>query len=104
MSLYDFFFPAQAQATHLRQLVNDQQRLRRSEGSGLAQAESRIASLEGDVGYLALLLGVLLQKVDEKGMITRAEVQSALAEMDGVDGIRDGRLDVSVLRNFGGGR
>jgi hypothetical protein len=67
-----------------------------------ARTRTRIDDLEDDIGYLSLVLGVLLQKVDEKGLITREEVESSLASLDQFDGEQDGKLDVDVLRRAAG--
>jgi hypothetical protein len=43
-------------------------------------------------------LARLLQKVQEKDVVTRAEVKAAMAELDLMDGVEEGRLDVDVLK------
>ncbi|MBI1381932.1 MAG: hypothetical protein GC161_12685 [Planctomycetaceae bacterium] len=100
MSLFDFFFPEQAQASYLRTLANSEQQRARGAARKEPALDRRIAALEGDVGYLALVLGALLQKVDEKGVITRDEVRDTVMELDGIDGVKDGRLDVDILRGM----
>ena len=104
MSLFDFFFPEQAQAAHLRSIASRQRIAdRRSSRTKRSQAEleSRIESLEGDLGYVTLLLGSLLGQLDEKGVLTRDELKSTIAELDELDGVADGKLDVNVLRGLG---
>lgn len=101
MSLFDFFFPEQAQASHLRSLANSQRYRKRRTARRQGKLDERLESLEGDVGYLALVLGALLQKIDEKGVLTREEVRAAVAELDDIDGVKDGRLDVDILRGMG---
>ena len=104
MSLFDFFFPEQAQAAHLRSIAS-RQRLaaRRSSRTNRSQAqlEARIDALEGDLGYVTLLLGSLLGQLDEKGVLTREELKTTIAALDELDGVADGRLDVNVLRGLG---
>ena len=101
MSLFDFFFPEQAQASHLRSLANSQRYRRRKKAREQGATDRRLETLEGDVGYLALVLGALLQKADEKGVLERDEVRAAVMELDDIDGVKDGRLDVDILRGMG---
>lgn len=107
MSLFDFFFPEQAQASHLRRIANSSRsRSRRSRVARDPKSDRRFEELEEDVGYLALLLGAIVERLDSKGVVHRSELKGILAELDGIDGIADGRLDVGVLRGFqaaGGG-
>jgi hypothetical protein len=103
MSLYDFFFPQQAQASLLRTLVHENRRKQRGaalEGRTLEKAEERIEALENDLGFVALLLGSLLAKLDEKGALTRQDLKDAMQTLDGADGVADGKLDIRVLRGM----
>jgi hypothetical protein len=52
-----------------------------------------------DLGYVALILGALLNKVEEKGVLSLAEVREAMAELDEIDGVKDGKLDIRLLRD-----
>lgn len=101
MSLFDWFFPEQAQASHLRRLADQQRRGDRARRSSSKRSDRRLDELEGDLGFVALLLGALLQQLDEKGVLTRADVRSTIEELDGIDGAKDGSLDINVLRGFG---
>lgn len=115
MSLFDFFFPEQAQASHLRRLAeqqdwsrrqarrNDARAERESEArdSRVTELEGRVQELERDLGFVALLLGSLLHTANKKGVVTRHEVASALESLDAGDGARDGMLDIEALRNWG---
>lgn len=103
MSLFDFFFPEQAQAAHLRRIAdqNTARRRQRKRAPLPNPLEERIATLEEDVGYLALMLGALLEKADEKGVLSREEIKTTLKELDEVDGVADGKLDIAVLRGLG---
>jgi hypothetical protein len=42
----------------------------------------------------------LLQKVDEKGVLSRDEVRETMASLDEIDGVKDGRLDINILRGL----
>jgi hypothetical protein len=101
MSLFDFFFPEQAQATHLRSLAKGQRYKNRRAARRTGALNDRLESLENDVGYLALVLGALLQQVDEKGVLSRDDVRATVAELDEIDGVKDGKLDVDILRGMG---
>ena len=59
----------------------------------------RMKELEHDVGFLALTLAALLQKVEEKGVLTREEVRDSMDALDGLDGVRDGKIDVGILKD-----
>ncbi len=98
MSLFDFFFPQQAQAQQLRRLASGQQASAQRRTRTTAKLEARMESLEDDLGYVTLILGSILDTLDQKGLVTRSDVKSALASLDKLDGIADGRLDINILR------
>jgi len=108
MSLFDFFFPEQAQATHLRSIANSaryqRRRSARASAGGppppqVAALEQRVAALEADLGFTSLVLAAVMARLDARGHVTNAEVKSLIAELDALDGVNDGRLDVSYLRD-----
>lgn len=98
MSLFDFFFPQQSQATHLRSLASSARIQTRRASRAAGALEQRVATLESDLGFASLVLAALMARLDERGHVTNAEVKALLAELDGLDGVKDGRLDLSVLR------
>jgi len=98
MSLYDFFFPEQAQAQHLRTLTQQGDASRWNLERRTGQLDDRIDSLESDLGYVTLVLGSLLESLDEKGVLTRDDVKSVVTKLDAIDGVSDGRLDINFLR------
>jgi hypothetical protein len=100
MSLFDFFFPEQAQASYLRDIAEQQTRntIRQSQAS--TTLEARVKHLETDLGYVTLILGSILDKLDEKGVVTRQDLKDATSALDKVDGVRDGKLDINILRNI----
>ncbi len=73
---------------------NSQTRAIRSRG----RSEHRVQRLEEDVGYLTLVLASLLAKLDESGTLNRADLKATMDDLDDFDGIKDGRLNVSILR------
>ncbi len=111
MSLFDFFFPEQAQASHLRRLADQQHRShahtnrtdRRTQEQQfrLVELEDRVLELERDLGFVALLLGSILHVPDKNGVVTRQDVCSALEQLDAHDGFKDGKLDIDCLRGWG---
>ena len=66
-------------------------------------AAARSARLEADVGYLALVLGGILEMLEKKGVVTKSDLKKKMAELDELDGVRDGRFDLERLRRFGEG-
>jgi len=103
MSLFDFFFPEQAQASHLRRLADQSSGRRRSSqrnNSAVNQLEKRVSDLEEDLGFAALVLASVMAKLDENGTVTRDDIRAAMKEVDEIDGVADGRLDISVLKGM----
>ncbi|MEM7309387.1 MAG: hypothetical protein AAF682_22075 [Planctomycetota bacterium] len=100
MSLLRHFFPEIARDKQLAEMAKAQNYRSRRDARLRMALEGRIADLENDLGYVALVLGSLLQKVDEKGVVTRDEVREAASVLDGIDGIEDGKIDVSFLKGL----
>ena len=100
MSLYNFFFPQQAAADHLQELAKSQKEKSREESHHSKHQDERLEELEMDLGYVSLILGALLQKVDEKGVLSRAEVRETMSALDEIDGVKDGKLDINLLRGL----
>ena len=103
MSFFDFFFPEQAQASHLRKLTEQSQGRRRGaqrDNIAVSQLEKRISDLEHDLGFAALVLASVMAKLDEKGALSRDDVKAAMKDIDGLDGVADGRLDINVLKGM----
>ena len=99
MKLFDFFFPQEAQAAHLRRMADHQAMdLRRQAHDERARArrhaeiDARLESLEQEVGFLTLMLEAIIRKTDEKGLITRAELKALMERVDAEDGRVDGRI------------
>ena len=103
MSLFDFLFPQQAAASHLRRMADKQrrdERINRIRNAANENLERRIEELEHDVGILSLALAAILDSANEKEVISRDEIRDKIFELDVLDGFRDGKLDVSVLRKW----
>jgi len=98
LDLFDFFFPEQAQATHLRKLAKQRSFMPRTVlGS---DHSSEIKALQDDVKFLTLVIMALLRRFSETEMASLADVQDLLDEIDGLDGVADGGLDPGVLRGL----
>ena len=105
MDFLDFFFPEQAQASHLRQIAaqNQQQALalhrerfhsaqeQRQTESRTQELESRVQKLERDVGQAGLVIEALIELLEEAGTFPREAVASRTADIDARDGTVDGR-------------
>jgi hypothetical protein len=99
MSLFDFFFPDVAQASHLRRLADasslaaTQSRLSRvrSDQQRLS-AEARMRDLESEVARLTLVLEALIEKMLEDGSAVREDLAARIAEIDLRDGVADGKI------------
>ena len=60
--------------------------------------ETRIAQLEDDLGRVALLTRALMDAILKKGVLTQVELAEMMTKADMSDGTRDGKLDLSSLR------
>lgn len=101
MSLFDFFFPEQAQASHLRRLAQNTSRKSAMENSArrrTLQLETRVEELEASLGFTTLVLGALVQALDQKGVVTRDDLRTVMHEVDSIDGVTDGKIDIDFLR------
>ena len=98
MKLFDFFFPEQAQAAHLRKLSESQSFAQRRHLSDEntrarrhAEIDRRVESLEQDVGFLTLMLEAVVRKTEEKGVLTRDDLKNLMRSIDAEDGRTDGQ-------------
>jgi hypothetical protein len=60
--------------------------------------EARIAQLEDDLGRVALLTRALMDAILKKGVLSQIELAEMMTKADMSDGTRDGKLDMSTLR------
>jgi len=98
LDLFDFFFPEQAQATHLRKLAKQRSFMPRTVSG--SDHSSEIKALQDDVKFLTLVIMALLRRFSETETASLADVQDLLDEIDGLDGVADGGLDPGVLRGL----
>jgi hypothetical protein len=105
MGLYELFFSEASDAESLSRIAKSHERnshIRERESVESRQqnyqVDSALANLENDVGTLALILAAILKMLDEKGQINREDLKEKLKELDLLDGVRDGKINVNDLR------
>lgn len=99
MSFFDFFFPDQAQAAHMRRLAdstslaNTQARIARARiNHNQSSSDKRIDELESEVGQLTIIIEALLESISDKGILSREDIARKIGEIDSRDGVIDGRI------------
>ena len=110
MSLFDFFFPEWAEASHLRRIADNsdlqEQRNRvahyRDRHARLADrsARKRIEELERELGQSALVIEALIELLEESGSVERSAIATRVHELDARDGVVDGRITPEAKRPF----
>ncbi len=107
MGLFEFMFPEQAQAEHLRamrELQQDKQwqhkREQRAEMASTHALKMRIDELEKDLGFTVLVLASLLSTLDEKSVLKRKDVEKELRELDLIDGKDDNKISTAILKHY----
>ena len=103
MDMYDYFFPVQAQATHLRSIsrsiAHGVSSSRAAETSALRAADE-VAELRSDVRFLALVITTILKRLAENETMSLVDLTDLTNEIDDLDGVSDGGLDLGVLRGI----
>lgn len=106
MSFFDFIFPDQAQAMHLRTLAEQseaathsahQKRLRearerRIKKARARNADQRIEELESELAEAGLVVEALIEILEESGTTTREAIGQRVRDIDARDGTVDGRI------------
>ncbi|MDP6719790.1 MAG: hypothetical protein QGF59_14105 [Pirellulaceae bacterium] len=103
MDMFDFFFPEQAEAAHLRQISRTLASSRRTSGTAAATArrnESELDDLRTDVRFLSLVIAAILKRLAEQETMSLGDVSDLLSDIDGLDGLPDGGLEPGVLRGI----
>jgi len=100
MDMFDFFFPEQAEAAHLRRISNSIAGSKTAHGSAARRNESEIDALRADVQFLSLVIAAILKRLSEQKTMSLGDVSDLLDEIDELDGLRDGGLEVGVLRGI----
>lgn len=98
MKLFDFFFPQQAQASHLRRVADvhtftlrHENYEERARARRHTEIDERFNSIEDQLGFLTLMLEAIIRKSEEKGVVTRDELQELMKSIDREDGKADGQ-------------
>jgi hypothetical protein len=60
--------------------------------------KARVDQLEDDLGRVALLTRALMDACLKKGVLSQVEIAEMMTQADMSDGVRDGKLDLSSLR------
>lgn len=104
MSAFDFFFPQQAQASHLRDLVRQKQneyyndqRDKQDALEELKYAQKTIQKMEREMGETQLLVKAMMEMMEESGVCNSNELLAKIQEIDLRDGVADGQ--VTAQRN-----
>ena len=103
MDMFDFFFPEQAEATHLRHISRSLAGSRAASNSAAASArrnETELDDLQSDVRFLSLVIAAILKRLAEQETMSLGDVSDLLGEIDGLDGLPDRGLDPGVLRGI----
>lgn len=73
-------------------------RMRARSADARADLVDRVATLEGDLGRVLLLLSALSETCISKGILTQDELAAMAEQVDLDDGIADGKLDPATVR------
>jgi len=65
----------------------------------MSELSERQENLEDEMGSLGLVMLALIRSLINKGVISQSDIKESFAELDGVDGEMDGKLDLSFLRS-----
>jgi uncharacterized coiled-coil protein SlyX len=57
----------------------------------------RVNQLEEVIGFQSLIIQGILSKLDEKELISKNDIRDSLAELDELDGVKDGKLNINTL-------
>jgi hypothetical protein len=99
MDFFDFFFPEQAQATHLRDLARSSNLSRRTSSRVSGQLND-LTELREDMKFLTLVVAAIIKRLSETETMNLSDLQDLLDEIDQLDGVVDGNLEPGVLRGI----
>lgn len=101
MSLFDYIFADEIQLKQLRDIsktLKNQQIFEKGRAERLKKEKEKCNETDDDIGLLSLLMMTVIKKLIAKGIITEQELLDELLEIDQLDGLKDGKLDINVLR------
>lgn len=96
MDMFDFMFPEQAEAAHLRKISGTLSGM----ASGQRMGADQVRKVAENLGFLNLLLMSLVRSLVDKGVLTQQDLFDKLKELDTMDGQQDGKLNPDVLRGL----
>ncbi len=99
MDFFDFFFPEQAQATHLRNIARSSNLSTRT-SSRVSGQLSDLTELREDMKFLTLVVAAIIKRLSENETMNLSDLQDLLDEIDQLDGVVDGNLEPGVLRGI----
>ena len=99
MSAFDFFFPEQAQASHLRTLVRQRQfefqndqREKQDAREELKHAQTVIQKMGEEMAETRLLIKAMMEVMDETDICDSSQLLEKVREIDLRDGLADGKI------------
>jgi hypothetical protein len=101
MGMYEFFFPEQAEANHLRSIASSMRTSARRSGKAgkrVSELEHRVGELEDDLDFLSLITLTLFGILNEKGLVDRRSLMDRINQVDMFDGRKDGKVSPEALR------
>ena len=99
MDFFDFFFPEQAQATHLRDIARSSKMSRRASTRDSGKL-NELSELQEDVKFLTLVVAALVKRLTETETLNLVDLKDLIEEIDQLDGELDGNLEPGVLRGI----
>lgn len=95
MGLFEFMAPQWASAEHMQELASS---MRRQSRRSNMQSSAKLKACEDDIGFLGLMMFALVRKLIDNGTLSPDDLSSAFAELDGMDGAKDGKIDLKILQ------
>ena len=101
MDLFDFMFPEQAEASHLRNIsrhLRTQSIASSGTRSRIEETNNSVESLQEDVRFLNMVVMAIIKRLTENETMNMADISDILDQIDGLDGVQDGGLDINAMR------
>lgn len=113
MALFDFLFPEQAQASHLRELVRVRQleaardrhdkraiagRQLNEQNAQIEQLFSRLETLQSELDESQMVIRALVKMILSSSDYTTSDLKNLIEDIDLEDGVRDGRITPEAER------
>ncbi len=105
MSAFDFFFPEQAQASHLRSLVrqkqfeySNDQRENKDLREELKYSAKVIQKISKELAETQLIVKSMMELIEEAGVCSSEQIWDKMREVDLRDGVEDGQITPASQR------